>query len=87
MCSTLLKTNFNFLVSFLFSCTNAFELDQSKILLLSKELSFIYFVVWEKVASILFYYIPSSEILEFPSEINFDIISSNDINFHFHFLP
>ena len=34
-----------------------------------------------------FYYIPSSEILEFPSVINFDIITSADINFHFHFLP
>ena len=33
------------------------------------------------------YYIPSSEILEFPSVINFDIITSDDINFHFHFLP
>ena len=33
------------------------------------------------------YYIPSSEILEFPSLINFDIITSDDINFHFHFLP
>ena len=33
-----------------------------------------------------FYYIPSSEILEFPSVINFDIITSDDINFHFHFL-
>ena len=29
-----------------------------------------------------FYYIPSSEILEFPSVINFDIITSDDINFH-----
>ena len=29
------------------------------------------------------YYIPSSEILEFPSVINFDIIYSDDINFHF----
>ena len=28
-----------------------------------------------------------SEILEFPSVINFDIITSDDINFHFHFLP
>ena len=28
------------------------------------------------------YYIPSSEILEFPSVINFDIITSDDINFH-----
>ena len=35
----------------------------------------------------LFYYIPSSEILEFPSVINFDIITSDDINFYFHFLP
>ena len=33
------------------------------------------------------YYIPSSEILEFPSVINFDIITTDDINFHFHFLP
>ena len=33
------------------------------------------------------YYIPSSEIQEFPSVINFDIITSDDINFHFHFLP
>ena len=33
------------------------------------------------------YYIPSREILEFPSVINFDIITSDDINFHFHFLP
>ena len=33
------------------------------------------------------YYIPSSEILEFPSVMNFDIITSDDINFHFHFLP
>ena len=32
------------------------------------------------------YYIPSSEILEFPSVIDFDI-TSDDINFHFHFLP
>ena len=30
------------------------------------------------------YYIPSSEILKFPSVINFDIITSDDINFHFH---
>ena len=33
------------------------------------------------------YHIPSSEILEFPSVINFDIITSDHINFHFHFLP
>ena len=33
------------------------------------------------------YFIPSSEILEFPSVINFDIITSDDIKFHFHFLP
>ena len=33
------------------------------------------------------YYIPRSEILEFSSVINFDIITSDDINFHFHFLP
>ena len=33
-----------------------------------------------------FYDIPSSEILEFPGVINFDIITSDDINFHFHFL-
>ena len=33
------------------------------------------------------YDIPSSEILEFPSVINFDIITSDDINFYFHFLP
>ena len=32
------------------------------------------------------YYIPSSEILEFPRVINFDI-TSDDINFYFHFLP
>ena len=31
----------------------------------------------------VFYYIPSSEILEFPSVINFEIITSDDINFHF----
>ena len=31
----------------------------------------------------LFYYIPRSEILEFPSVINLDIITSDDINFHF----
>ena len=30
---------------------------------------------------IKFYYIPSSEILEFPSVINFDIITSDDIDF------
>ena len=36
--------------------------------------------------SVLHVYIPSSEILEFPSVINFDIITSGDINFHFHFL-
>ena len=35
----------------------------------------------------MFINIPSSEILEFPSVINFDIIISDDINFHFHFLP
>ena len=29
----------------------------------------------------LFFHIPSSEILEFPSVINFDIITSGDINF------
>ena len=29
------------------------------------------------------HYIPSSEILEFPSVINFDIITSDNINFHF----
>ena len=33
------------------------------------------------------HYIPSSEILEFPSVIEFDIITGEDINFHFHFLP
>ena len=33
------------------------------------------------------YYIPSSEILEIPCVINFDIITSDDSNFHFHFLP
>ena len=33
------------------------------------------------------YYIPSSKILKFPSVINFDIITRDDINFHFHFLP
>ena len=32
-------------------------------------------------------YISGSEILEFSSVINFDIITSGDINFHFHFLP
>ena len=37
----------------------------------------------EKVCVIRFYYIPSSEILEFPSVINFDIITSDDINFRF----
>ena len=31
----------------------------------------------------VFYYKPSSEILEFPSVINFDIITSDNINFHF----
>ena len=35
----------------------------------------------------VFYYILSCEILEFPSVINFDIITSDDINFYFHFLP
>ena len=42
----------------------------------------------KKVHSVnyLFYYIPCSEILQFPSVINFDIITSDDINFHFHFL-
>ena len=30
------------------------------------------------------YYISSSEIVEFPSVINSDIITSDDINFHFH---
>ena len=34
-----------------------------------------------------FYYIPNSEILEFPSVINFDIVTSDDINFYLHFLP
>ena len=34
----------------------------------------------------LFINIPSSEILQFPGVINFDIISSEDVNFHFHFL-
>ena len=38
------------------------------------------------VCDIKFYYIPSCEILEFPSIINFDIITSDNINFHFHFL-
>ena len=33
------------------------------------------------------YYIPNSEILEFSSVINFDIITCDDINIHFHFLP
>ena len=33
------------------------------------------------------YYTPNSEILEFPSVINFDIITSDDIDFHCHFLP
>ena len=33
-----------------------------------------------------YYYIPSSEIHEFPCVVNFDIITSDDINFHFHFL-
>ena len=33
------------------------------------------------------YYIPSGEILKFPRVINFDIITSDDINFPFHFLP
>ena len=54
---------------------NAFCLDQSKNLLYSK-----------KSRKILLYYIPSSEILEFPGVINFDIITSDDINFHVHFL-
>ena len=35
----------------------------------------------------IFYYIPSSEILEFCTVINFDIITRDDINFHFHILP
>ena len=35
----------------------------------------------------IFYYTLNSEILEFPSVINFDIITSDDINFDFHFLP
>ena len=34
-----------------------------------------------------FHYIPSSEILEFPSVINFDIITCDDINFHLKSLP
>ena len=33
------------------------------------------------------YYIPNSEILEIPSVINFDIITSDDIDFYCHFLP
>ena len=37
------------------------------------------------VSAKAFYYIPSGEILEFPSVINFNIITSDDINFHFHF--
>ena len=37
--------------------------------------------------NILIHYIPSSEILEFSSVINVDIITSDDINFPFHFLP
>ena len=45
-----------------------------------------FFVLTHRCVSWL-YHIPSSEILEFPSVINFDIITSDDINFHFHFLP
>ena len=45
------------------------------------------FYVYLMINLLRFYYMPSSEILEFPSVINFDIITSDDINFYFHFLP
>ena len=36
-----------------------------------------------KVDQLIFFNIPSSEILELTSVINFYIITSDDINFHF----
>ena len=68
---------------------DAFNLVKAKILLFSKEFAHPCRKCLgnDKVSNILFYYIPSSEILEFPSVINFDIISSDDINFHFHRMP
>ena len=45
------------------------------------------FLLFLSFASMVIYYIPGSEIMEFPSVINFDIITNNDIDFQFHFLP
>ena len=43
MFSTLLKTNLNFSVTFILSSTNAFNLDQSQILLFDKEIIACFF--------------------------------------------
>ena len=45
MFSPLPKTSFDFLFKFILSSANAFNMDQSKILSLGKELSHIYFVM------------------------------------------
>ena len=89
----LLKTsNFSFShsVFYLFEEISIFinvKIAVCKLLEFKKSLKF---VVWERVQHTLtinpIYDIPSSEILEFPSVINFDIITSDNINFHFHFL-
>ena len=54
-------------------------------------MQFFLFLTWDGISIsksiILIYYIPSSEILEFPNVMNFYIVASDDINFHFHFLP
>ena len=64
-----------------------FLLFPTKFSTTSKEKKYIWriFVFFGEKSKFIIYFI--SEILEFPSVIKFDIITSDDINFHFHFLP
>ena len=64
-----------------------FFLKETNLLLLHARL-----IIYSKdtVANVLYMFIiiiPSREILEFPKVMNFDIITIENINLHFHFLP
>ena len=65
MFSTLHKTNFKFSVTFILSSANAFNLDQSKILLCGKDLSHVYFIICN------YYKFEKSTFLSFGKELIF----------------
>ena len=54
MFSTILKTNFNFLVKFILSSANAFSLDSSKVLSFGKELNYIFKMLRKELAKDIF---------------------------------